>query len=146
MIVVVGASVLKPLLVVTDENPDESIRVEPDHHRDRPSIGKGFRPFLCGRPAISVADLFFTRNNTVPSGSNVKVTRSPSFMCKRSLISFGIVVWPLLVRVASMLMCANLTLLNSPSHVRPSPKCFAALTTSFAANNRPKLPTPVRWR
>src|SRR5580698_7750113 len=87
-----GASVLKPLLVVTDENPDESIRVEPDHHRDRPSIGKGFRPFLCGRPAISVADLFFTRNNTVPSGSNVKVTRSPSFMCKRSLISFGIVV------------------------------------------------------
>ena len=39
---------------------------------------------------------------TVASGISVKVIRSPGFMPRLSLISLGIVVWPLLVSVASV--------------------------------------------
>ena len=86
------ASTLKLLLIISDQKPDQDIRVEANHQRDRSSTGRAFRPFLCRRPAIFIADLFLTRINTVPSGSNVNVMRSPSFMRRLSRISFGIVV------------------------------------------------------
>jgi hypothetical protein len=45
-----------------------------------PEGSSGAPGLLCKRPATSIADLFFTRVNTVPFGSNVSVMRSPSFI------------------------------------------------------------------
>src|ERR1035438_10544302 len=51
--------------------------------------------------------LFLTRIMTAPSGIRVKVILSPAFIPKLSRMSFGIVVCPLLVRVASVLMACS---------------------------------------
>ena len=54
--------------------------------------------------ASAIMLLVLTRMLTVPSDMGVKVMRSPGLMPRLSRISFGMVVWPLLVRVASVLM------------------------------------------
>ena len=56
--------------------------------------------------------LFLTRISTVPSGSIVKVIRSPAFMLRLSRMSLGIVVCPLLVSVESLLMMSSFFLTN----------------------------------
>jgi hypothetical protein len=67
-------------------------------------MGTDFLPFLYNNPASSDTRLFLTRMTTMPSGINVKLILSPAFMPRLSRIALGIVVWPLLVRVASVLI------------------------------------------
>src|SRR5438067_12059972 len=64
--------------------------------------------------------LFLTRIRTRPSGITVNVMRSPAFMRRRSRICLGMVVCPLLVRVASVFMTIGL----SPYQVYYSKETF----------------------
>jgi hypothetical protein len=50
---------------------------------------------------------------TTPSGINVNLILSPVFIPRLSRIRLGIVVWPLLVSVASVLMIASIILTES---------------------------------
>src|SRR6185437_2159569 len=93
--------------VVPDEESHQDVRIEPDHQRDSCSTGTAFWPFLRRLPARLMTLLFLTRSSTVPSGIIVKVIRSPAFMRSRSRMSFGMVVWPLLVSVDSVLTVAS---------------------------------------
>jgi len=83
-----------------------------NHQRDSSSIGTGFLPFLCRSPASSETRLFFTRIITTPSGINVNVILSAGFIPRLSRIDLGIVVCPLLVRVASVLIERSIFLTN----------------------------------
>ena len=52
-------------------------------------------------PLRSRKDLVLARNTTVPSGMGVNVSRSLGPIAKDRLMSAGMVICPLLVRVAS---------------------------------------------
>src|SRR5205823_113535 len=88
--------------------------------RESRSTGTGFRPFLYRLPARDMTLLFLTRIRTRPSGITVNVMRSPAFMRRRSRICLGMVVCPLLVRVASVFM----TIGPSPYQIYYSKETF----------------------
>lgn len=90
--------------VVPDEVTNENVGVDSEHQRDSCSTGTRFLPFLYNSPARSATRLFFTRMSTTPSGLNVKLILSPVFIPRLSRIDLGIVAWPLLLTVASVLM------------------------------------------
>jgi Mg-chelatase subunit ChlD len=95
------ACLLELGFVIPNQKANEYVGIDPQHHRDSCSTGTGLRPFLCNVPASSATLLDFNRMTTVASGIKVNVIRSPAFMERLSRISLGIVVWPLLVSVAS---------------------------------------------
>src|SRR4029077_6419997 len=95
---------LELLWVIANQEANEHVGVDTEHQRESCSTGTRFRPFLWRLPARLITLLFLTRIRTRPSGINVNVMRSPAFMPRLSRICLGIVVWPLLVRVASVLM------------------------------------------
>jgi hypothetical protein len=95
------ACLLELGFVIPNQKANEYVGIDPQHHRDNCSTGTGLRPFLCNVPASSATLLDFNRMTTVASGIKVNVIRSPAFMERLSRISLGIVVWPLLVSVAS---------------------------------------------
>src|SRR5215469_8226114 len=96
-----------PLLIAYQE-AHQDIRVDAEHQRESCSVDSAFRPRRRRVPARLMTLLFLTRINTVPSGIGVKVIRSPGFNRRLSRMALGTVVWPLLVRVDSVLMRASL--------------------------------------
>jgi hypothetical protein len=117
------AGTIKLFLIIPDQKTDQHIPIETNHQRDRSSTGKAFRPFLCRRPATSIADLFFTRINTVPFGSGSEgqavalfhMQAVSNFLWNRSLT--------LLVRVASVLMMHQAVILTLYIKVRNQHHC-----------------------
>lgn len=57
-------------------------------------------------PLRDNSDLFLARITTVPSGIGVNVSRSLGLMAINFRMSAGIVIWPLLVSVASDMLNA----------------------------------------
>ena len=107
------------LRVIVKQVARENVSIKSDHAtRCLPALGEAGE--LCGElavrgasfmsrttgagsfhaPAISAISRRFARMMTVPSVSNVNRNSSDGFKPNASRMSFGIVVWPLLVRVA----------------------------------------------
>ena len=90
--------------VISNQNADEHLGIDPDRQRESCSIASAFLPRLRGLPATVIALLFFTRINTVPTGISVNVVWLRAFISRSSQILLGIVVCPLLDTFESVFM------------------------------------------